>query len=252
MADWTPLTVVSRSLTTAEIDTFITEVSTTRTNMAMASSNDSRWLRFACLGSLVFVVSLICAGPLRSVRCGQFRGGAHCRDPAGHHHGRHCARPSTRLHRFVWWLEQCELAPLVAARRHGTTPSISVSRDKLRTVRIKHDDPKTHNVLDRRGNRDRPDQVCGNQHLHPENDRAAEGPSENLIGRSRVSRPKQRSDRKPSRQDEAREKYDSSDGFEESCDQLHRLGKGQVTHAVSRHHPPGFTPSPRRWPHLTG
>jgi hypothetical protein len=63
MADCTPLTVVSRSLTTAEIDTFITEVSTTRTNMAAASSKDSRWLRFACLGSLVFVVSLISNGP---------------------------------------------------------------------------------------------------------------------------------------------------------------------------------------------
>ena len=91
MADCTPLTVVSRSWTTAEIDTFITEVSTTRTNMAMASSKDSRWLRFACLGSLVFVVSLISAGlQVRQPR------GESCRDPAGHHHGRYCARPSVR------------------------------------------------------------------------------------------------------------------------------------------------------------
>ena len=37
MADWTPLAVVSRSLMTAEIDTFISDVSTTRTNIAMAS-----------------------------------------------------------------------------------------------------------------------------------------------------------------------------------------------------------------------
>ena len=37
IADWTPLTVVSRSLTTAEIDTFINDVSTTRTNIAIAS-----------------------------------------------------------------------------------------------------------------------------------------------------------------------------------------------------------------------
>jgi hypothetical protein len=35
-ADWTPLTVVSRSLTTAEIDTFINEVSMTNTNIAIA------------------------------------------------------------------------------------------------------------------------------------------------------------------------------------------------------------------------
>ena len=37
MADCTPLAVVSRSVTTAEIDTFIKDVSTTRTNMAAAS-----------------------------------------------------------------------------------------------------------------------------------------------------------------------------------------------------------------------
>src|SRR3954466_2845633 len=36
IADWTPLAVVSRSLTTAEIDTFISEVSTTSTNIAIA------------------------------------------------------------------------------------------------------------------------------------------------------------------------------------------------------------------------
>ena len=38
IADWTPLTVVSRSRTTAEIDTFISEVSTTSTNIAAANS----------------------------------------------------------------------------------------------------------------------------------------------------------------------------------------------------------------------
>ena len=42
IADCTPLTVVSRSSTTAEIDTFISEVSTTRTNMAIASRTPSR------------------------------------------------------------------------------------------------------------------------------------------------------------------------------------------------------------------
>src|SRR5262249_62216966 len=36
IADWTPLTVVCRSRTTDEIDTFISDVSTTRTNMAIA------------------------------------------------------------------------------------------------------------------------------------------------------------------------------------------------------------------------
>ena len=37
MADWTPLTVVSRSRTTAEIETFISDVSTTSTNIAIAN-----------------------------------------------------------------------------------------------------------------------------------------------------------------------------------------------------------------------
>src|SRR5215217_1783713 len=44
IADWTPLTVVSRSRTTAAIDTFISEVSTTSTNIAIASRMASRGL----------------------------------------------------------------------------------------------------------------------------------------------------------------------------------------------------------------
>src|SRR6478735_11410940 len=44
MADCTPLAVVSRSVMTAEIDTFIKEVSTTRTNIAMASRSIRRRL----------------------------------------------------------------------------------------------------------------------------------------------------------------------------------------------------------------
>src|SRR5947209_18833772 len=42
MADCTLLTVVWRSSTTAAIDTFISEVSTTRTNIAIDSSTASR------------------------------------------------------------------------------------------------------------------------------------------------------------------------------------------------------------------
>ena len=49
IADCTPLTVVSRSWTTAEIDTFISDVSTTSTNIAIASSSDNRVLpAFTC------------------------------------------------------------------------------------------------------------------------------------------------------------------------------------------------------------
>src|ERR1043166_8609212 len=42
IADWTPLTVVSRSRTTDEIETFISDVSTTSTNIAIASRSGRR------------------------------------------------------------------------------------------------------------------------------------------------------------------------------------------------------------------
>ena len=42
IADWTPLTVVPRSCTTAEIETFMRDVSTTRTNIAIARRAASR------------------------------------------------------------------------------------------------------------------------------------------------------------------------------------------------------------------
>src|SRR3954469_23359656 len=51
IADWTPLTVVSRSWTTAEIETFISDVSTTRTNIAAASSMANRELGGSCSGT---------------------------------------------------------------------------------------------------------------------------------------------------------------------------------------------------------
>ena len=43
-ADWTPLTVVFRSLTTAEIETFMNDVSITNTNIAAARKIPSRGL----------------------------------------------------------------------------------------------------------------------------------------------------------------------------------------------------------------
>ena len=50
IADWTPLAVVSRSLTTAEIDTFISDVSTTSTNIAMARRRANRGIALVGLG----------------------------------------------------------------------------------------------------------------------------------------------------------------------------------------------------------
>src|SRR5215471_13960671 len=44
IVDWTPLTVVCRSRTTAEIETFMRDVSTTNTNMAIASKMANRRL----------------------------------------------------------------------------------------------------------------------------------------------------------------------------------------------------------------
>ena len=44
IADCTPLTVVSRSLTTDEMETFISDVSTTSTNIAAASRIANREL----------------------------------------------------------------------------------------------------------------------------------------------------------------------------------------------------------------
>jgi hypothetical protein len=59
MADWTPLTVAPISRTTAEIDTFISDVSTTSTNIAIASRMASRWLLFAVSGIPVLVLWVI-------------------------------------------------------------------------------------------------------------------------------------------------------------------------------------------------
>jgi hypothetical protein len=42
IADWTPLAVVCRSCTTAEVETFISDVSTTSTNIAIARRIPSR------------------------------------------------------------------------------------------------------------------------------------------------------------------------------------------------------------------
>ena len=69
IADCTPLTVVSRSATTAEIETFISEVSKTRTNIAAASNSPSREtdasapptsVRAATVTGLSFVGGVVC------------------------------------------------------------------------------------------------------------------------------------------------------------------------------------------------
>ena len=62
IAHWTPLTVVSRSSTTAAIDTFISDVSTTSTNIAIAS----RTARPAPLPSAVVVAAGLRVGSCAS------------------------------------------------------------------------------------------------------------------------------------------------------------------------------------------
>src|SRR4029078_12316463 len=59
IADWTPLTVASRSLTTDEIDTFISDVSTTRNKIAIDSRIGSRLLRASVGGEVVLVSAMV-------------------------------------------------------------------------------------------------------------------------------------------------------------------------------------------------
>src|SRR6476659_5800342 len=59
IADCTPLTVVSRSLTTAEIDTFMIDVSTTSTNIAIASNSATRLSPITACGGLGPLTSFV-------------------------------------------------------------------------------------------------------------------------------------------------------------------------------------------------
>src|SRR5262245_55439680 len=63
IADWTPLTVASRSRTTAEMETFISDVSTTRTNMAIASRIARRRLKTGASGSVPASVDSVMSPP---------------------------------------------------------------------------------------------------------------------------------------------------------------------------------------------
>ena len=67
IADWTPLAVVCRSRITAEIETFISDVSTTSTNIAIDSKIASRWLLSAPRVSSVIAKPSISGRPDRSV-----------------------------------------------------------------------------------------------------------------------------------------------------------------------------------------
>src|SRR5829696_5262592 len=67
IADWTPLTVVSRSSTTAEIETFMSDVSTTRTNIAAASSRANRELGGSCSGTGL-LASLVTGPPTAALQ----------------------------------------------------------------------------------------------------------------------------------------------------------------------------------------
>ena len=61
IADWTLLTVVSRSWTTAEMDTFINEVSTTSTNIAIDSRMASRMFNGASAAARARVLGHLAA-----------------------------------------------------------------------------------------------------------------------------------------------------------------------------------------------
>jgi hypothetical protein len=63
-AAWTPLTVVSRSSTTAEIETFMNDVSITNTNIAAASRIPSRGVPCASAADSISGISTACSGSL--------------------------------------------------------------------------------------------------------------------------------------------------------------------------------------------
>src|SRR6201987_1095236 len=58
IADWTPLAVVCRSRITAEIETFISDVSTTSTNIAIASRIARRFVLPGVTDSSAVVVAV--------------------------------------------------------------------------------------------------------------------------------------------------------------------------------------------------
>src|SRR6476646_4353853 len=68
IADCTPLTVVPRSCTTAEIDTFINDVSTTSTNIAIANRIASRGLPVGSAGTGVVARSVTGIHPPTAAR----------------------------------------------------------------------------------------------------------------------------------------------------------------------------------------
>src|SRR5262245_53587282 len=59
IVDWTPLAVVSRSLTTDEIETFMSDVSTTSTNIAIASRIARRVFPALSSGTAAAALSLM-------------------------------------------------------------------------------------------------------------------------------------------------------------------------------------------------
>src|SRR6478735_2596755 len=63
IADCTELTVVPRSWTTAEIDTFISDVSTTSTNIAIASRIERRWFPASSTGAVLTCSAVIVVSP---------------------------------------------------------------------------------------------------------------------------------------------------------------------------------------------
>ena len=93
IADWTPLTVVSRSRTTAEIDTFISDVSTTSTNIAIASRIASRGVPVVSSGTPLSADAVIAVDRPRAASrapwCARYS------SHTGTHHCRHCDRPVT-------------------------------------------------------------------------------------------------------------------------------------------------------------
>ena len=140
MADCTPLTVVSRSLTTAAIDTFITDVSTTRTNMAAASRNDSRCALFDAFGSLPVVASLI-AADLSERSCGE-----DVHDPSARDHFAEWAQTSGRGASAAFCVEHATASLRASSRARLPVRALAVRIRHLRRRLIAPQTPWTASI----------------------------------------------------------------------------------------------------------
>ena len=113
-ADWTPLTVVSRSLTTAEIETFMSDVSMTKTNIAIARRMPSRGV------------------PVSDDIAGEYPAWTHLKPSEKFDAARGAAGVLDAVPKFGWMKQEPPHGPLARVmsrrvRKKGFTPRVAAS-----------------------------------------------------------------------------------------------------------------------------